>query len=143
MRSAKTLEDLLASTEPGAAPPLAPHLGVCRLIPGTMLYPTALTTHHLGQPITAPAHRLLYQVTYGPIPPKHVIDHVCHNLDPGCQLYRQCAHTRCLEPRHIEAVTQLVNVRRGRIRGRIATGVATDDDWLYVANHVRELTARG
>ena len=46
------------------------------------------------------AHRVVYELLVGPIPPGLVIDHLCRN--PGC-----------VRPDHLEAVTQSVNVKRG------------------------------
>lgn len=46
------------------------------------------------------AHRLSYQLLVGPIPNGLVIDHLCRN-------------TGCVNPDHLEPVTQLENVRRG------------------------------
>lgn len=46
------------------------------------------------------AHRTSYEALRGPIPPGLVLDHLCKN-------------TYCVNPDHLEAVTQLVNMRRG------------------------------
>lgn len=46
------------------------------------------------------AHRVSYEMAKGPIPEGLVIDHLCR------------VHC-CVNPDHLEAVTQLVNVRRG------------------------------
>ncbi|MBA0051460.1 HNH endonuclease [Streptomyces sp. AJS327] len=50
------------------------------------------------------AHRLSYMFFVGPIPDGLVIDHV---------KARGCCHTTCVNPRHLEAVTQQVNTSRG------------------------------
>lgn len=49
------------------------------------------------------AHRFAYELVIGPIPEGLVIDHLCSN-------------TRCMNPRHLEAVTGLENVRRQHAR---------------------------
>jgi hypothetical protein len=46
------------------------------------------------------AHRMAYEAAYGPIPGGLVIDHLCRN-------------TRCVNPEHLEAVAQSLNVLRG------------------------------
>lgn len=51
------------------------------------------------------AHRVFYEVFVGKIPDGLVIDHVCRN-------------TWCVNPKHLEAVTQSVNLMRGDIGKR-------------------------
>lgn len=49
-------------------------------------------------------HRLAHEFWVGPIPDDYVVDHVA---DRGCR-FRDC-----IEPSHLEAVTQAENLRRG------------------------------
>ena len=46
------------------------------------------------------AHRVSYEIHNGPIPEGLVLDHLCRN-------------TRCVNPDHLEAVTQYENMLRG------------------------------
>ena len=50
------------------------------------------------------AHRVAYELLNGPIPAGLVIDHV---KDRGC------THRDCVNPAHLEAVTNRVNILRG------------------------------
>lgn len=59
------------------------------------------------------AHRVAYWMFIGPIPEDHVVDHTCHN-DTTCPGAWDCLHRRCVNPRHLEAVPQRINVLRGQ-----------------------------
>lgn len=50
------------------------------------------------------AHRIFYELTVGPVPEGLVLDHLC-----------RVRH--CVNPDHLEAVTQKVNVQRGMGHG--------------------------
>ena len=54
---------------------------------------------------TCGAHRAVYEVFYGPIPNGLVIDHLCRV---------RC----CVNPAHLEAITQADNLRRGHLARR-------------------------
>lgn len=54
------------------------------------------------------AHRAAYEIVNGPIPDGLVIDHLCRNRT-------------CQNPKHLEAVTQKVNLHRGvDVGGKLA-----------------------
>lgn len=63
-----------------------------------------------------PAHRVAYQSMRGEIPNGLCIDHICHNLDESCPGAANCLHRRCVNPWHMETVTNTVNVLRGQSR---------------------------
>lgn len=53
-----------------------------------------------GKNSTTMAHRVSYETFVGPIPDGKEIDHTCRVRD-------------CIRPEHLEAVTHVVNIRRG------------------------------
>lgn len=64
--------------------------------------------HRVG-PLRVPAraHRLAYQLANGPVPAGQVVDHLCRNR-------------ACVNPAHMEIVSNAENVRRGRAGARWA-----------------------
>jgi hypothetical protein len=64
-------------------------------------YPNFQRRKGLRKPKNFPIHRLVYKYTFGKIPVNRVIDHTCGN-------------TSCMNPQHLEAVPQVINVRRGK-----------------------------
>lgn len=59
------------------------------------------------------AHRVAWEVSNGgPVPAGLVVDHTCHNNE-DCHDDAACAHRRCVNPDHLEAVTFRTNVIRG------------------------------
>lgn len=60
------------------------------------------------------AHRVVYELLVGPIPPGLQIDHLCHNRAEWCLGGSACAHRRCVNPEHLEPATNRENTRRGR-----------------------------
>lgn len=55
------------------------------------------------------AHRLMYELLVGPIPPGLTLDHVWE---------RGCRFRHCVNPEHMEPVTRLENARRAnRVQG--------------------------
>lgn len=66
-----------------------------------------------GDGRTRTAHRISYEIFVGPIPEGRQLDHVCHTLDKDCPGGRSCPHRRCVNPAHLEPVTQRENKLRG------------------------------
>ena|ERR1017187_5792568 len=63
------------------------------------------------------AHRLIFEALRGPIPAGLQLDHLCHSRDLLCKGGVLCPHRRCVNPEHLEPVTNLENQRRG-VRAR-------------------------
>lgn len=59
----------------------------------------------------ARAHRVSYEAFVGPIPDELQIDHTCHN-NSGCPGGATCPHRACVNPEHLEPVTNRVNTLR-------------------------------
>lgn len=66
-------------------------------------------------------HRYAYELTVGTIPPGFTLDHLCHTNDPTCAGGVTCPHRRCVNPAHLEPVTNRENQLRGNgVGGRNA-----------------------
>lgn len=59
------------------------------------------------------AHRVAYELVIGPIPDGLVLDHLCHN-DSDCPGGPTCPHRACVNPSHLEPVTNETNIARGK-----------------------------
>lgn len=60
---------------------------------GKLAYPT--------RTVIVYAHRLAYELAYGPIPKGMTVDHECHNGDASCVGGPACSHRRCCNPAHL------------------------------------------
>lgn len=60
------------------------------------------------------AHRFAYVRLVGAVPDGLSLDHLCHTYAVGCVGGNRCLHRRCVNPDHLEPVTQLENVVRGQ-----------------------------
>jgi len=81
---------------------------------------TLLGKHQLG-------HRVAYEHFVGPVPEGLQLDHRCHTDDLDCRGGFTCIHRRCVNPAHLEAVTQRENSLRGRSPAA-ANGAKTECD---------------
>jgi hypothetical protein len=70
------------------------------------------------------AHRFAYELLVGPIPEGLTIDHLCRNR-------------RCVNPDHLEPVTQGDNVRRRPFKTECKHGHAYDEKNTYVLTNGR------
>lgn len=70
------------------------------------------------------AHRASYQLHKGPIPDGLTIDHLCRV---------RC----CVNPDHLEAVTAVVNVKRGEYRKGLALGGAANGRRQQARTHCK------
>ncbi|WP_194821266.1 HNH endonuclease signature motif containing protein [Micromonospora sp. S-DT3-3-22] len=60
------------------------------------------------------AHRVAYELMVRPVPAGLHVDHTCHNDDTTCPGGVGCRHRLCVNPAHLEAVTQRDNLLRSR-----------------------------
>lgn len=60
------------------------------------------------------AHRISYLYFVGPIPDGTVIDHDCHTRDRTCPGGPTCLHRRCVNPHHLVALPERINILLGR-----------------------------
>jgi len=75
------------------------------------------------------AHRVTYQVFKGHIPEKYHIDHLCRTPS-------------CVNPSHLEAVTHLENVRRGRVSEAKKTKICPRGHDLTLPNSTYPVTRK-
>lgn len=70
----------------------------CWLWTGFIMWKGYGSLKYFGKPKRA--HRLAYELVYGEVPKGLVLDHLCRNRS-------------CVNPEHLEAVTNQVNIVRG------------------------------
>lgn len=66
------------------------------------------------------AHRVIWELLRGPIPPTQVSDHICH--DPAlCAGGYTCPHRACVNPDHIVITTRAANLAAERTANSAGT----------------------
>lgn len=74
------------------------------------------------------AHRWVYEREVGIIPDGLTLDHLCHTASVTCMEAAKCEHRRCVNPAHLEPVTNAENVRRARAQQQAARRQARQGD---------------
>lgn len=100
----------------GPLPVGRPELGPCWLWTGGLTHhnghePGGYARFSIDPARRVSAVRFAWELDNGPFPAGFVLDHVCHSSDPTCP-GRDCHHRRCVNPVHVEVVTQRENVLR-------------------------------
>lgn len=89
----------------------APDEDGCILWEGTTNNGYGVFTWKVGGKLRYPrAHRWYYEQIIGPIPQGLTLDHLCHG--PECPGGADCKHRRCVNPEHLEPVTNRENMLR-------------------------------
>lgn len=87
-------------------------------------------------------HRAVYELLVGPIPSGMHLDHLCHNADSTCP-GGVCNHRRCVNPAHLEPVTQTENQHRVALRRtHCINGHPFDDANTHTRSDGRSRTCR-
>ena len=81
-------------------------------------YPNGYSCFHIAGTKTQHGHRAAYLLLVGPIPHGLTVDHRCHNEDTTCRAGSDCPHRRCVNPAHMEPITQGENRARA-MRSRL------------------------
>jgi hypothetical protein len=78
-------------------------------------------------------HIVAFEIANGPVPAGLHVDHTCHGADLTCPGGPSCLHRRCVNPAHLEAVTQAENNRRMQARKTHCTeGHPLSGENLYI-----------
>ncbi|MFJ6440245.1 hypothetical protein [Streptomyces sp. NPDC091649] len=59
-------------------------------------------------------HRAAYALLVAPIADGLLLDHLCHTASTSCEGGNACLHRRCINPAHLEPVTNRENILRSR-----------------------------
>lgn len=95
----------------GPIPEHRPELGSCWLWTTTASTTNGYPQFRCGDRMVL-AYRYAYEATKGLIPDGLQLDHVCHNQSPTCPSGPNCLHRKCVNPEHLEPVTNIENSQR-------------------------------
>lgn len=94
----------------GPVPSHLPELGSCWVWTGRARSANGYPQIRHGDRMQ-PVHRFAHELLIGPIPDGLQVDHACHNQS-GCPGGPECPHRRCVNPDHLDAVTNDENQAR-------------------------------
>lgn len=94
----------------GPLPSHRPDLGPCWLWTTTASTTNGYPQFRHGRRMVL-AYRFAYETIVGPIPDGLQLDHLCHNQS-GCEGGPDCLHRKCVNPGHLEPVTNDENAAR-------------------------------
>lgn len=95
----------------GPMPPHRPELGRCWLWTTTASTSNGYPQFRCGERMVL-CYRFSYEQVVGPVPEGLQLDHLCHNEHPTCAGGPDCPHRKCVNPDHLEPVTN--NENQGR-----------------------------
>src|SRR3972149_4061737 len=85
--------------------------------------------------IVRQAHIVTWELTHGPVADGFQLDHTCHDPSKCGRSLRECLHRRCVNPDHLEEVTQVENVRRGN-SVRDCSGICRNGLHAWVGDNI-------
>lgn len=123
----------------GPLPERRPELGPCWVWTG-LITEHGYASMSIRNRHTA-MHRFSYELNVGPIPDGLQIDHLCHPGDGTCTP-ATCRHRRCVNPAHLEPVTNRENTIRGdcpRVTSERCFGVSVPEEHRRSAAAARKV----
>lgn len=116
----------------GPIPAHRPDLGPCWLWRTTASTQNGYPQFRNGRRMVL-AHRFAYEDTIGPVPEDLELDHLCHNQS-GCAGGPTCPHRKCVNPAHLDPVTNDENQER---RAGMHLGLVCGNNHTYTEANTR------